>query len=117
MTIKQRIRGEGEALMNKTEHGIPFPLIENFKISKEQAIKKASEARDKLFEEAKEKTYLAISTAADKGSYRIEYRFPENCNYADIKAFEQELNEQGFKVSFETGISSDKLEISWYPKE
>jgi hypothetical protein len=96
----------------------PVPkTTRQFYISQEEATQKASRVRKKLFEEAKEKAYLAISAAVDNGYYHVQCSFHENCNYADIKAFEQELIEQGFKVSFESGIPRDKLEISWYPKE
>lgn len=94
---------------------IPLPPpIEEFRISKERAIEKTKEARQKIFEKERGVTYYKISEAADKGSYCIKYKYPENCNYEDIKNLQTELIDNGFKVDFISGIYGDTLEISWY---
>jgi len=93
-----------------------FPPIEQFRISKKHATQKTIEARSELFEKEKGKTYLAIFTTADKGSYHTTYKYPENCNVKDIQDLQNELIGQGFEAKFESGIYGDTLEISWYPE-
>ena len=94
----------------------PAP-IKYFRILKEEATQKTMEARQKLFDEEKGKAYYTIDAKANKGSYYLEYKFPENCNSNDIISFKDELLEQGFKVEYENGLYKDILKISWYPDE
>lgn len=90
------------------------PPIEQFRISKEDAIKDTKEARRKMFETEKGKTYHAIFSKAGQGGFYLEYKYPENCNTEDILNLQNELIEQGYKVEFNSGIYGDSLEISWY---
>jgi hypothetical protein len=95
---------------------IPSP-IEYFRVIKDEIVQKTKEARQKLFEIEKGKTYYAIDVAAEKGSYYLEYKYPENCNSEDIIGFKDELLEKGFSAEFKSGLYGDTLKISWYPKE
>jgi len=89
------------------------PPIEQFRIIKERAIEITKEARQKLFDTEKGKTYHEIYSKAYIGGYSIEYVYPENCNYEDIINLKNELIAQGYKVEFQSGIH-DRLKISWY---
>lgn len=91
------------------------PPIEQVRITKEQAISNVNQARQKLFEIEKGRTYNAILEASDKGSFYIALRYPENCNTSDIIKLQAELREKGFKVELSSGVY-DSLEISWYPE-
>jgi hypothetical protein len=93
------------------------PPIEQFRISKEKAVEDTSEARRKLFETEKGKTYYGISSAASNGNYHLNYKYPENCNYEDIISLKEELEKQGFAVEYHSGLYGDTLEIAWYLKE
>lgn len=93
------------------------PPIEEFRISKEKAIEISKEARQKLFETERGKTYYAIEKAAEKGSYYLEYKYPENCNSYDIVKFGKQLMDEGYEVKYASGLHEDKLTISWYPSK
>lgn len=102
----------GKCILSPTS----YPPIEAFNISKEEVIKITKEARQKLFAIEKQKTYCKIFEAAEKGNYYIEYKYPENCNYEDIKNLETELINKGFKAKLTSNAYGDTLEISWYPE-
>jgi hypothetical protein len=110
--------------MNIKNFGIPTPPmpklpppIEQYRTTKEQALLAAKEARLKLFETEKGKTYYAIDVAANKGSFTVEYKFPENCNSYDVQSLQNELISAGFKAEYRYGLYGDTLDISWYPEK
>jgi hypothetical protein len=93
-----------------------FPSIEQFRITIDRAQKLTKEAREKIFEKVRGEVYHEIYMASDKGSYSIEYRFPDNCNRDDMVSLHKELVGCGFKAEIEWG-RVDILKVSWYPQE
>ena len=94
-----------------------LPPIETIRTTVARAIERTKQARAEMFEKEKGRVYYDIIEASSKGNWTVEHKFPENCNYMDIKDLEKELNEQGFKAEFKSGIPRDSLEISWHTKE